>query len=137
MTMTRAIAGMIDDMTPAKLSSKLLAADADCGAIVGVSTTGLTFEGIVVGDAFHKTEYKNGETARVLSEGRVWVELDDAAAVGDKVMVTASTGIMSKAAGTTAGTYTLNDSRVIVASASGGGLALIELHGVSLSARGA
>lgn len=136
MVMTRAIAGMIEDMTPAKLSSKLVESDLACGAITGVSTAGLTFEGFAVTDAFHKEKYAAGETARILSEGRVWVEVSNQVEVGDKLMVTASSGVLAKAAGTAGTTYTLADSRVIQGNASGGGLALVELHGVSLTSRG-
>ena len=136
MAMAKAWAGMIGDMTAAKLSSKFLEADATCGSIVGVSTTGLTFEGFVVSDALHQDKFEAGEDARILSEGRIWVNVEDEVAVGDKVMVLSTDGTISKAAGTTANTYTLADSRVIVANGATGGLALIELHGVSLEARG-
>ena len=125
-------------MVAAKLVSKLVTgSDLNIGTLAGISTTGGTFEGVAVTDAFHANKYEVGETARLLTEGQVWLDVSDQVAAGDKLMVTASTGVLAKAAGTANTTYTLNDSRVITANGATGGLALVELHGVSLTQRGA
>ena len=122
--------GMISDMTPKTVVSRIVEAvsqgTADMG-IVAAQTAATKFEGFTVRDQAQPgtpvDAYAVGSTAGVLTEGAIWLKPYEIVAAGDPVYFVTATGLIGK----TATSSTLIPNARWETSAAANGLAIVRI----------